>query len=228
MTTSRRENTGSLWAGLVVLSLLLVGCAPDTAPAAPPSSSSSSSPAPSRSPLASPTAPTDPPAVPDIPTADAELAAPAVVVSPVRLVIPQLGIDMDIEAMGLDADGAMALPADAATAGWYRFGPGVHAPAGATVVAAHIDSWHDGIGPFSRLDDLARGGEIELAGSDGTSASYVVSEVRAVGKIDAPMAEVFDRGGEPRLTLVTCGGVFDSSTGHYVDNIIVTATPVRE
>lgn len=220
MTASRRKTRAGLWAGLAVVSLLLAGCAPDTAPAAPPSS-------PPASPAPTPT-PTPRPVVPDIPTADAGLTAPAAVVSPVRLVIPQLEIDMDIEAMGLDADGAMALPAEAATAGWYRFGPGVHAPAGATVVAAHIDSWHDGIGPFSRLDDLAPGSAIQVAGSDGTSASYVVSEVRAVGKIDAPMAEVFDRGGDPRLTLVTCGGVFDSSTGHYVDNIIVTATPVGE
>jgi hypothetical protein len=27
------------------------------------------------------------------------------------------------------------------------------------------------------------------------------------------------------LRLVTCGGDFDASTGHYTDNIIVTAVP---
>ena len=64
-----------------------------------------------------------------------------------------------------------------------------------------------------------------MAGSDGSTVDYTVTEVRSVGKIDAPMAEVFDRAGAPRLTLVTCGGEFDSSTGHYVDNIILTATP---
>lgn len=205
------------WAGLVLLPLLLVGCVPASEPAAP-------SPAPPSSPSPTPS-PTPTTPVPDIPTADAGLVAPPIVIAPVRIVIPQLDIAMDIEAMGLDANGAMALPANAATAGWYEYGPGLGASAGATVVAAHIDSFHDGIGPFSRLHDIAPGAAIEVAGSDGTSASYVVTEVRAVGKIDAPMAEVFDRAGDPRLTLVTCGGVFNSSTGHYLDNIIVTAVP---
>ena len=40
------------------------------------------------------------------------------------------------------------------------------------------------------------------------------------------MADVFDTSGAPRLSLVTCGGVFNSQTGHYLDNVIVTATPV--
>ncbi|GEM_PF-5169658 len=29
-----------------------------------------------------------------------------------------------------------------------------------------------------------------------------------------------------QLRLVTCGGAFDSSTGHFVDNVIVFATLV--
>jgi len=30
----------------------------------------------------------------------------------------------------------------------------------------------------------------------------------------------------PRLALITCGGEFDGSTGHYVDNVVVVAVPV--
>jgi len=147
-------------------------------------------------------------------------------IAPVRLVIPELAIDMPIDAMGLDEDGAMALPENASDAGWYRFGPGLRNTAGATVIASHIDSRHDGIGPFSRLKDASEGSIVSVGGSDGASVDYVVTSVRSVGKIDAPMAEVFDRSGDPRLTLVTCGGEFDSGTGHYVDNIILTAVPV--
>jgi len=53
-----------------------------------------------------------------------------------------------------------------------------------------------------------------------------VRELRQVGKIDAPMADIFETTGAPKLSLVTCGGAFNSKTGHYLDNVIVTATPV--
>lgn len=33
------------------------------------------------------------------------------------------------------------------------------------------------------------------------------------------------KGGLPELALVTCGGTFNYSTGHYDDNIVVWATP---
>ncbi|WP_231369217.1 class F sortase [Frigoribacterium sp. CG_9.8] len=173
---------------------------------------------------------TPPPAasVPRIPTADASLTAnaAAVVVAPVRIQLDRLGIDMKVTSEGLDADGAMALPPNAADAGWYRYSPGVNSRAGATVIAAHIDSRDDGIGPFSRLRNATAGDRLTLTGADGSTVAYTVTELRQVGKIDAPMAEVFDTAGAPRLSLVTCGGSYNSKTGHYVDNVIVTATPV--
>ncbi|MCY7324768.1 MAG: class F sortase [Microbacteriaceae bacterium] len=201
---------------ILVLTLpMLVGCAAAGAPVA------SAAPEPSPSPSSSSAA------VPEIGTRDASIgsAQTAAPVAPVRLTIPELNIDMRVDAMGLDGDGAMALPDNASDAGWYKFGPGVANDAGATVMAAHVDSRHDGIGPFSRLKDASPGSTISVAGSDGSTVDYLVTEVRSVGKIDAPMAEVFDRSGDPRLTLVTCGGEFDSSTGHYIDNIILTAIP---
>ena len=166
--------------------------------------------------------------VPDIPRVDASpgsLAVPAVV-APVRIRLDRLGIDMRVTAEGLDARGAMALPANAAEAGWYRYSPGLAAQKGATVIAAHIDSRHDGIGPFSRLKNATAGDTITVYGSDGSAVAYTVTQLRQVGKIDAPMADVFDISGAPRLSVVTCGGAFNSQTGHYLDNVIVTATAV--
>ena len=175
---------------------------------------------------AAPTVP--PPTVPDIPRADASLGSltMAAVVAPVRIRFDRLGIDMRVTAEGLDAKGAMALPANAADAGWYRYSPGLGAREGATVIAAHIDSWHDGIGPFSKLKNAIAGDTVTLFGADGSTVAYTVSDLRQVGKIDAPMADIFETSGVPKLSLVTCGGVFNSKTGHYLDNIVVTATPV--
>jgi hypothetical protein len=43
---------------------------------------------------------------------------------------------------------------------------------------------------------------------------------------EALPSSIYTRTGAPKLVLVTCGGPFDSRSGHYRDNIVVTAAPV--
>ena len=57
-------------------------------------------------------------------------------------------------------------------------------------------------------------------------------EFRVIGreryrKSRIPLDRYFARDGALRLTLITCGGPFDAATGHYRDNVVVTASPVR-
>ncbi|ASD21124.1 sortase [Cryobacterium sp. LW097] len=171
-------------------------------------------------------APIPPPAVPDVPRRSADLAGLAGPVSaPVRVRVPALGIDMPIEAVGLAEDAAMALPANPAVAAWYRYGAGPASPAGATVVAAHVDSLVYDIGPFALLADAPAGTEIVLETADGGAHRYTVASVDSVEKPAVPWASVFDRSGQPRLTLVTCGGEFDYDARRYLSNVIVTAVP---
>jgi hypothetical protein len=51
-----------------------------------------------------------------------------------------------------------------------------------------------------------------------------VTGVRTVLKDELPQA-LFSRSGEKRLYLVTCGGPFNAKSGHYRDNVIVSAVP---
>ena len=62
--------------------------------------------------------------IPDIPISDASLLAePVEVERPVQVLVPDLGIDVPIDSVGVAEDGQMEVPADALRAGWYRFGP---------------------------------------------------------------------------------------------------------
>jgi hypothetical protein len=216
-------------AGLAVA--VLSGCAATddraaggsaTTPA--PAAAGSPSPAPS---VAAAPAPTAPAPLPDVPRTDAGLSAnqPPVTIAPVRVEVPSLGIDVDVVAEGLAGDGTLALPADPGVASWYRFGPSPWSASGATVIAAHVDSFEYGLGQFARLTDAAAGTPVTVTGVDGSVATFAVASVELLEKTAVPWATVFDRSGEPRLTLVTCGGEFDYSTGHYLSNVIVTATP---
>ncbi|GIG29768.1 class F sortase [Cellulomonas marina] len=151
---------------------------------------------------------------------DVVVAAP---VPPVRLLVGAAGIDMPVEAVGVDADGTMEIPASAGTAGWYRFGPAPAGGAGSVVVAAHVDTVADGIGPFARLRDLGPGDVVELADEAGTTHRYAVTAVEQVAKTALPADALFARDGAPRLVLITCGGPFDRTTGSYRDNVLVEA-----
>ncbi|WP_111718694.1 class F sortase [Homoserinimonas sp. OAct 916] len=146
-------------------------------------------------------------------------------VPPIRLRINDLDIDMTVEPIGLATDGAMALPENPADAAWYRYGAWPGSDQGSIVIAAHVDSLNYPLGPMARLPEAVPGTQIIVTTADGTEVVYVVADEGFVVKRDVPWADVFDRTGEPRLTIVTCGGEFDYERRTYLSNVIVTALP---
>ncbi|RFA18186.1 hypothetical protein B7R25_14975 [Subtercola boreus] len=195
----------------------------------PPLVITSPTPAPSGVPTSAATPPTDAgPTAPPVPVRSSALGSQvsAVVVAPTHLSIEAVDIDMAVLPMGVDAAGQMELPEDSAEAGWYEYGPAPDDPAGTTVIAAHVDSLVFGLGQFVKLRDIAAGETVSLTTADGSIHVYTVTQVTRTPKTDVALDQIFDRSGAPRLVLVTCGGVFDADTGHYLDNVIVTATPV--
>lgn len=177
-----------------------------------------------------------PPAVSD-PVADTsmsgEVSAPAPVTppavvpaTPVRLQLPTLGIDNPVLPVGVTDSGDLEIPDDVDDVGWYRFGPLPGAAVGSAVLTGHVDDARQGAGPLSRLGELAQGDVIVVVDEAGVSWSFTVLAREEWSKTAVPMDRLFDRGGSPRLVLITCGGEFDRSTGHYEDNIAITAVPV--
>ena len=51
--------------------------------------------------------------------------------------------------------------------------------------------------------------------------------VQKVAKDAFPTAAVYGQADYPSLRLITCGGSFDKTTGHYADNIIVYAHLIK-
>jgi sortase (surface protein transpeptidase) len=159
-------------------------------------------------------------------TADAP-AAPAAEVAPARLRIPALELDATVAPVGVNArTGEFDVPPSVDRVGWYRFGPGMSAEAGSIVVAGHVDSADQGKGAFFRLSSLEPGDTMTLAGPGGADRAFAVVARERYRKTRIPLDKYFARDGAARLTLITCGGPFDAGTGHYRDNIVVTAEPV--
>ena len=140
---------------------------------------------------------------------------------PSRVAVPSIGAELPVVATGVNSDGAMEIPEDPRTAGWYRFGPDPTTDSGAMVLSAHIDS-RELVGPLARLGEVSPGDEIIVAVAE-EEVRYVIERVDSYPKTVIDLDAVFDRGGPPRLHLVTCGGEWDAGTGHYEDNVVAVA-----
>lgn len=158
-------------------------------------------------------------------TQSAALPTPSARIPPVRLRIPDLGVDMPVVEVGAEPTGQMELPVDPAVAGWYRFGPDAVSTAGMVMIAAHVDAVGYPIGPLAMLRDVGVGAVVETTASDGSPRTWIVESLTLYDKTALPTDELFAREGPPALVLITCGGPFDSTTGHYRDNVVAIARP---
>ncbi len=142
---------------------------------------------------------------------------------PVRLRIPEAGVDTSLDRLGLTEAGWIAAPKQWQVAGWYAAGPrpGQDGP---SVIVGHVDS-RTGPAVFHLLPRLRMGAAVYVDRDDGTSVTFRTTARRQVPKDTFPAADVYGPTLRPSLILMTCGGVFDPATGHYRDNILVTAVP---
>jgi hypothetical protein len=163
--------------------------------------------------------------VPSLAVADGGLPSSAAEEPPLELLVPGLDLEATVAEVGVDAKtGDFDVPPSVDRVGWYRFGPGLSATEGSIVVAGHVDSAAQGKGAFFKLGELEEGAPVTLRGASGTKKFKVVGRER-YEKTKIPLDKYFARDGSLRLTLITCGGPFDKATGHYRDNVVVTATP---
>lgn len=141
--------------------------------------------------------------------------------APQRLRIPAIGVNAPIISLGRNRDGMMQTPDNVTDTGWFAPGP-EPGEKGAAVIAGHIDSYK-GPGVFYHLRALERGDLISITVAGRRRLTFVVTGAKQVAKNRFPAKLVFARTDRPTLRLITCGGAFDRSTGHYVDNYIVFA-----
>jgi sortase (surface protein transpeptidase) len=91
------------------------------------------------------------------------------------------------------------------------------------VILGHVDSKR-GPAVFFRLRELRRGDEVTVRRADGSSVRFMVQRTAQYPKRRFPTDDVYYPTLTPGLRLVTCGGEFDHTIGHYRSNLIVYAT----
>lgn len=140
---------------------------------------------------------------------------------PVGLRIDAIGVAADVVPRGVDPEtGQMDVPDNVSDVAWYQYGAAPGQP-GSAVLAAHVDLSGQGPGVFFHLDDLEPGDVIHVALDDGADLAYTVVARTTYPKKSLPLDVIFSEEGPAMLTLVTCGGDFDTSTSRYDSNVVV-------
>jgi len=150
--------------------------------------------------------------------------------APVTVSIPAIGVRSHLLRLGQQSDGSMEVPPagpDYDKAGWYRYSP-MPGSRGPAIIVGHLDSAADGPSVFYRLGSLRADDRVRITRLDGSVVVFAVDTVSRYHKSDFPSGLVYGNTNNAALRLITCGGRFDGASGHYVDNVVVTASMVRQ
>ncbi|WP_402469012.1 class F sortase [Isoptericola aurantiacus] len=146
--------------------------------------------------------------------------------APVRVRIPAIDVDSTLLHLGLNGDGTLEVPAgdDIDSAAWFDGSPrpGDDGPA---VIEGHVDS-PNGESVFYHLSELEPGQRVHVDRKDGSTVTFEVDRVAAYDKDEFPTRQVYANADRPELRVITCGGDWDPSVGHYEDNTVVYAHQV--
>jgi hypothetical protein len=173
-----------------------------------------------------------------VPAAAAKAPGPAAA-NGFRVLVPSIGTDAPVVPEGATGPGggSLTIPGDVHEVAWWdgvwQSSSGtvhekVASPGqpGVALLAGHIDSAAQGQGALYRLAQAKPGAVVTVYGQDGKVTHWKVTRVQTVLKSALPAA-LFVNTGQPQLALVSCGGPFDSATGHYLDNVIAWALPAK-
>jgi hypothetical protein len=175
------------------------------------------------SPAAAP--PPAPPATSASPAAVAERVGSAVPEPPLGIQLPN-GHRVGIRPVGTTRNGLLDIPDDIELAGWWSGGSRLGDPFGSTLVAAHVDSRTQGLGPFASLLGVHSGDRVYVW-SEGLRQTFEITSLRLrpQGSI-GPGSYLHSPEGARRLTLVTCAGPYDAARGGYQNLAVITAKPL--
>jgi hypothetical protein len=146
-------------------------------------------------------------------------------VPPTAVHIPGREDRIPVVSIGVSEGGKLEPPEDVEDVGWWRGGAALGDASGTVVLAGHVDAAAQGLGSFAALWHVKPGQQVHLGGEDGPDVVYRITGTRVYPRTRALPASVFDRGGTPKLALITCAGGFDRKSGHYSDTLVVYAVP---
>lgn len=140
---------------------------------------------------------------------------------PIKLSIPKIDVDTNIEKVGMTKNGEMDVPKKLANVGWYAHG---YAPGdkGSAVFDGHsIDNIRNKKLVFFRLDELAVGDDIYVNNAGGEKLHFKVVDKKSFDYDTKDTDLIFSPSKIPKLNLITCNGNWVQSVKNYDKRLVV-------
>jgi LPXTG-site transpeptidase (sortase) family protein len=145
--------------------------------------------------------------------------------TPVRISIPKIGVDTQIEQVGITKKGNIATPSNFSEVGWYKYGslPG---ETGSAVLAGHVDNGLGLPAVFSRLNELKNGDEIIIFTEKGNQLRFWVLDKKEYD-YNATVEKIFTDKSGKFINLITCTGRWLESQKTHDKRLVVNAVLIE-
>jgi sortase (surface protein transpeptidase) len=139
---------------------------------------------------------------------------------PVRLEIPAIGVDSQVEKVGLDTEGKVDVPKLAANVAWFTQSALPGEDGKTSVISGHLD---DPYGPavFYDLRKLVPGDEMAVTYANGERFIFVVEDKERYATDAVPSQKIFGATPQRMLNLITCDGAWSSGQANYQQRLVV-------
>lgn len=139
---------------------------------------------------------------------------------PVRLSIPAIEVDAAFESVGITADGAMDMPDNINSIGWYDLGqkPG---DIGSAVIAGHSGLKAADTEAFNNIDKLVLGDKVYVTDEMGNIITFLVRESKSFDSLADTSSVFISDDGRSHLNIITCDGIWNNETKSYSGRLVV-------
>lgn len=149
--------------------------------------------------------------------------------SPMRLVIPTIGVVAGYQFLGLKPDGSMEVPNNIIDAGWYTGSP-KPGEVGDAVLTGHIAQIRNSVltkqGVFYQLHSLQPGDTIYALNDRGEVTTFIVRTSRLYDPAASATDVFISTDGKAHLNLITCEGTWNQEQLSYSQRLVVFADAV--
>jgi LPXTG-site transpeptidase (sortase) family protein len=140
---------------------------------------------------------------------------------PLRLQIPSIEVDANIQSVGRVAEGRMGIPNNFTDVARYNLGP-KPGEKGSAVIDGHLDTVKDANAVFIRLSELKKGDQVFVIDKKNQKIKFRVLGSEIYDESKAPVEKIFGPvGSSSRLNLITCDGVWNQKVHNYSQRLVV-------